>query len=286
MGNKIVWKNCKQIAPVYETMDYGMFKEMAFNRDATERRVNKIIASFSEKEILNPIVINEKCEVVDGQGRFEALKRLGRPIKFVVAYGADINDCRRMNIYNTNWNWRDYINSYAKSGNWNYLRLKECAEEAGLSYRLTLRLVCANDGSSESSINHIVPQGLLKFTEEHVRAVRRLANCIKEIKEVLLLPKLNETLIMALKVCINTNGYDHQRMLRKCGMCRSSFRQMVSLEDMLAEMARIYNYKTTKDQLWFQDYMRNKGRNVQSYTETSNRFIDNTPNVKTLLPKE
>ena len=288
MASKILWRKCKQIAPVYETTDYGMFREMPFNRDVTEKRVAKIIASFSEKEILNPIVVNEYCEIVDGQGRYEALKQLGRPIKFVVAYGADINDCRRMNIYNTNWNWADYINSYAKAGNPNYIRLQSCAEETGLSHRLILCLTGQSDGGcdvKEYSANYRVPNGLLIFTEDDVTVVKDMFKKFKEIKEALLIPRLNDNLMKALKVVFNTNGYDHKRMLKKCALCRSNFKQMISLEDMLTELSRVYNFKVQKDIIYFEDYMRNKGRNVQSYIEAKYRFKDNTPSVKSLFPR-
>lgn len=290
MASKILWRKCRQIAPVYETTDYGMFKEMPFNRDVTEKRVTKIIASFSEKEILNPIVVNELCEIVDGQGRYEALKQLGRPIKFVIAYGADINDCRRMNIYNTNWVWKDYINSYANAGNPNYIRLKNSAEKTGLSPRLILRLTGQSDGGGgnsggEWSINYRLPNGLLTFTEDDVAVITDMVKKFKEVKEALLLPKITETFMRALKVAFNTEGYDHSRLLKKCGVCRSNFRQMVSLEDMLKELTRVYNYKAQKDLLFFEDYMRNKGRNVQSYVEANYRFKDNTPNIKSLFPR-
>ena len=287
MASKILWRKCKQIAPVYETTDYDMFKEMPFNRDVTERRVAKLVASFSEKEILNPIVVNEYCEIVDGQGRYEALKKMGRPIKFVVAYGADINDCRRMNIYNTNWSWGDYINSYAKAGNPNYIRMQSCTEKSGLSYRMVLSLAGKSDGGGgEWSTNYRLPNGLLEFTEENVEQVLQFVNMFKDIKAALSVPKLNETLMKALKVAFLTDGYDHKRMIKKCEYCRSNFRQMIGLEDMLIELSRVYNFKVLKDHLYFEDYMRNKGYNVYSYPrDARNQFNDITPSVKTLFPR-
>lgn len=282
---KIVWRVCRQVAVVYETADYSMFHEMQYNRDVTEKRVAKLVASFSEKEIMNPIVVNERCEIVDGQGRYEALKQMGRPIKFVVAYGANIDDCRRMNIYNTNWGWGDYINSYVKAGNENYIRLQKCADESGYSYKMIIRLAeAATDGGEPTAACYIIPQGKLVFTEEHVERFKEAAKKLFEIKVALTLPRLNETLIKALKVCFDTDGYDHKRMVRKCEYCRSSFKQMNSMEDMLIELSRIYNYKSSKEHLYFEDYMRNKGYNVKSYINNGKGLIDISKNVKSLKP--
>lgn len=62
-------------AQVYEEKDYSKFKRLENNRDVTESRKEKLKASIASGEILNPIIVNEKMEIIDGQGRYEAKKR-------------------------------------------------------------------------------------------------------------------------------------------------------------------------------------------------------------------
>ena len=62
---------------VKSTKNYEMFQKLEGNRPVLERRINKIIASINNVGyITSPIIVNDKYEVIDGQGRLEALKQL------------------------------------------------------------------------------------------------------------------------------------------------------------------------------------------------------------------
>lgn len=89
----------RQVGAIYSSEDYSVFRKLNGNRSVLEQRKNMIMASITERGwIRNPVVVNEKMEIIDGQGRFEALKELGLPIEYVVAKGASISDCIALNI--------------------------------------------------------------------------------------------------------------------------------------------------------------------------------------------
>ena len=78
---------------VYQTRDYSKFMRLEGNREVVSKRVVKITKSIQQNGyILNPIVVNEKMQVIDGQGRLEALKGLKMPIDYVIAEGAGLNE--------------------------------------------------------------------------------------------------------------------------------------------------------------------------------------------------
>lgn len=118
---------------IYATTDYDLFHKLTGNRPVLPERIRKIISSIEEIGwIPVPIVVNEKFEIIDGQGRFESLKALGKPIQFIIVEGIGINECTAMNINSTNWNLNDFINRYAadpKSPNHqSYKKLKTLME--------------------------------------------------------------------------------------------------------------------------------------------------------------
>lgn len=53
------------------TTSYGLFKKHPLNREIDEQNLNKIIQSIKHQNLLNiqPILVNENYEVVDGQHR-------------------------------------------------------------------------------------------------------------------------------------------------------------------------------------------------------------------------
>lgn len=120
----------KEFCKVYETTDYSLFKKLEGNRTVTEQRAQKIEKNILENGyILNPIVVNEKYEIIDGQGRCIALSKLRMPIHFVIAQGSGVKECAALNSATTPWKITDYVNSYSELGNENYIRLKELFEQ-------------------------------------------------------------------------------------------------------------------------------------------------------------
>lgn len=109
---------------IQTTYDYAKFKKLLGNRDISKRaeKIKKSIEDYGW--ITNPIIVNENFEIIDGQGRFEALKTLGMPIQYLMIEGLTLADCRAMNSINTNWNYRDFLHSFAQEGNQNYARLE------------------------------------------------------------------------------------------------------------------------------------------------------------------
>lgn len=88
-------------------------------------RVKNAITSVLEVGILpQPIIVNENYEIIDGQGRFEAMKILGLPIIYNKRVGLGLRECVRMNISQSNWNASDYMISNAKEGQESFILLE------------------------------------------------------------------------------------------------------------------------------------------------------------------
>lgn len=123
------------IGIIYTTNDYDKFKKLEGNRDV--KGVKKIISSInSVGYVLSPILINEKYEVIDGQNRLEALKTLELPVPYIVQEGIGLEECRHLNIGQSNWNTKQFIRSYAESGNESYKRLLELINDFGKQFSI------------------------------------------------------------------------------------------------------------------------------------------------------
>lgn len=277
----------KVIAQIYEESDYSVFKALPDNRDVLKKRVDKLIASMSEKYLLNPIMVNGHMQIIDGQGRYEARKILGKPIHYFVVEDANVEDCRRMNKYNTKWMPIDFCKSFAKTGNPNYQRLLQVCKDAEIPISRALRL--SNHGTSDNKDSSYTmspfEQGKLIFTEEDVNKVLDVCAKANEITKALLTEiRRNEAFYTAVKIMVDYEGYDHERMLKNCALNRSSYTQMSNLKNQLVEFERIYNYKVKKNKLFFSDYLRNKGRAVRNYENVKSAYNEayKAENVSTL----
>ena len=67
------------VTEIRKTNNYPMFKNMIGNREIKDKNYKKLIRSMSEKQLIIPILVNEKLEIIDGQHRFNACKTLQLP---------------------------------------------------------------------------------------------------------------------------------------------------------------------------------------------------------------
>lgn len=110
--------NVKMVGHVYETSDYNIFNFEAVNRKVDELQVGKLMSILKKNgEFINPIVVGKDKVIIDGQHRFEALKRMQKPIRFIVGqYTNDIKqDIIDTNNVRKNWKFVDYLEAYAHS---------------------------------------------------------------------------------------------------------------------------------------------------------------------------
>lgn len=278
----------KVISAVKSTMNYEKFKKLKANRAVIQRRKDKLIESFKIRSVMNPIVVNQYYEIIDGQGRFEARKELGLPIEYVMEPNATIEDCSLMNAYNTPWTLSDFINEYVESGNENYVRLKSVLTEWKLPVIIALRYGnVSGRGGDTGGAKKLIMSGKLLFTPEQEQLCRIVATHCKELTDALMLQKRpSQAFQNAVKVAMDTEGYEPGRMIHNCKFCRSDFAVMSNLEAQLKEFSRVYNYRSKIGKLFFEDYMRKRGYNVRSYDGIGEAFRLDQTDVSTLKEKE
>ncbi len=156
---------------ILSTKDYEEFKRLKGNRAVETKRVEKIKKSINDVGyITSPILVNEKMEIIDGQGRFQALKELGMPIEYIVQSGIGIKECVSMNINQTNWNTKDYIKTYAERELESYIYLQKLQEEFPLITSLDVFVVSLF--KQEKLPRNETIDGTLVITEEQYEEAR------------------------------------------------------------------------------------------------------------------
>jgi hypothetical protein len=107
------------------TLDYDRFRFFNTNRNIVESHVRKLMASISEIGLLEEITINEDYYIIDGQHRFEALKRMSEHIVAKIKIGASSDSIIPVNIVRRGWSIMDYITHYSEAGNQDYIHIRE-----------------------------------------------------------------------------------------------------------------------------------------------------------------
>lgn len=130
-------------AKIIGTTDYKMFKYENGNRQVDKAVVRRLIKSINKHNMLtaNPIIINAKGYIIDGQHRLEAAKFLKIPVYYVVVEPASLTDIHLLNANMRPWTIRDFLNSYIKLGKKDYIKFKEFHEKYGFPFSATMSLL-------------------------------------------------------------------------------------------------------------------------------------------------
>jgi len=140
---------------VYKTNDLSIFKVMKGNRTPNPQHIRRLASSMKQNGILqNPIIVNEKMQVIDGGHRVISARELGESIYYIVVKGYNLSEMQILNLNQKNWNKKDFMNGYADMGIESYKKLRDFSiknKDFSLSNCISL---CSNRDSSVFGVSN------------------------------------------------------------------------------------------------------------------------------------
>lgn len=240
----------KKVGIIYSTENYDMFQKLNGNRAVLDARKALIISSIKDRGyIRNPIVVNEKMEIIDGQGRFEALKELGMPIEYVIAKGATIADCIALNVKQKNWSLRDYARCYADIGNPDYVLLASLYDKYDNIGDAALPTIVGAK-SADTSASNLIINGTFEIYDP-----KTLMNRLDFANKCLgIIGKKNGTSrkwIVAIKFFYFFDKIDNKLFLEKLEKYKVLIYPIVNVQQAVDCLGKIYNYARKSEKVYF-----------------------------------
>lgn len=258
---------------VYQTKDYSVFVHLKENREVKEQRVKKIRKSIdSVGYIRNPIIVNEKMEIIDGQGRFEVLKEKGYPIEFVIDEGIGVDECRAMNQDQTNWSVKDYVNSYCESGNKNYMNLKELADRHKEFNIMTIysisnsKFSCGGGGDNSK----ILKSGKADFSKEKFEEAKETLDYVSRFIHIANKIGGSRSLFYCVVGFIYQNKLcDTERLYDMLNKYSNRIPPVAATKETMTAISDVYNYRLKQERVhfeieWEKIYEKRKADNLKN----------------------
>src|SRR3990167_6910002 len=113
---------------VYKTTEYDQFKTITGNRNLNKTHLTRLTNSIISKNMMevNPVIVNEEMEVIDGQHRLEVAKQNNLPVYYTkVNSHSSLREVQLLNANLKGWTLQDYMNSYISLGNRDYKILQD-----------------------------------------------------------------------------------------------------------------------------------------------------------------
>lgn len=119
-------QQAKEVNKVYKTSNLSIFKQIDGNRVPNLQHINRLANSIRVYGMkCNPILVNEKMEVIDGQHRLMAAKEAESFIYYIIVDGYSLSEVHTLNLNQKNWNKKDFMEGYANMGVESYIKLRD-----------------------------------------------------------------------------------------------------------------------------------------------------------------
>lgn len=234
------------------TSNYSIFSFLDGNRSIKDGRVAKIKRSIEMVGYIpSPIVVNEKFQIIDGQGRFAALKELGLPVCYIVIPGLSVEHCVAMNINQTNWTLTDYIESYAAQGNENYLRFLSLYEKhPSINVIPAATIATGNVAQVDQTA---VRSGRFTVTAERLKTADKILTWVEK-NLVDLKGKVKgrfDYLVLASAFCLEHTDANQDRLATAIRENVYDIMPLASVAFAVKEIERVYNKRLSCKKIYF-----------------------------------
>ncbi len=235
---------------IRKATDYGMFKRMEGNRAVSRKRTEKIKSSIlNVGYIPNPIIVNEKYEIIDGQGRFEALKQLGLPVFYSIVPNIGIDECIAMNMNQTNWSVRDYIESHAETGNVSYVYLLQLLNTYDSHFGLTV-ILNAITGKTDNA-QEKVKSGDFQCSEREFLHAKEILSYLLGFEPIIRkIGGRKEFYYMAIRFCHDDPEVDNKRLLEKVTQLQSNLMSVSQAHQAFDQLEQVYNNRIRGEKVY------------------------------------
>ncbi len=223
---------------IKSTQDYTIFKRIKGNRDIYKSHVKTLTEMFKYKPntlSYNPVLVNDKLEVIDGQHRIEAAKKAKAPVYYIIQKDLGLKDIQALNSNTKPWGPIDYAKSY---------------EELGKNdYRLYVDFAVVDfPGFSHDLYRHVLSQGRCNYTmfkqgNFQIWQIHKASDFFRQIEDFepyYKKYKSNPFAYAFLKM-FNHKDYHHATMVQSLQKNKQLTNSHVDMADYLRELEAIYN---------------------------------------------
>lgn len=268
----------KCVAKIYETTDYNRFRYIEGNRKVNHAK--KIVQSIQAiGRLMKPVLINEKWEIIDGQGTVAACKFLNIPVYYVVQVGIGKKEVSYLNKNMTKWSVNDFVNYYGKGDDAipAYQRLNTIVEQFPEFDKYIVIKAASEDGIGNAS-SKLISAG--EYDGMDLEGMTRAINRLGELKRFLPIVKKKpyaKQALMAILFVIAIREKDPNVNLDQLyeGMegYYTTCEKGTTMEYALRNVEYCYNYKRRTDNKYFfmrayEDIVREKAmKNLKAHPE-------------------
>ena len=241
-------KSIKFNPEILVSSNYKIFKFMEGNRQVIPIHVKRLKRSFQDNGfLLDPILVNDKHEIIDGQNRFTALSELGWPIYYIKVYNYGLEEVKVLNQNQQKWKPTEHLDSFVVQGHPNYVTFKKFMNDfPKFSFATCVKILSGiRSNKSETIDGYRARSKDFESGDFEIPNIKKSYIVAKKIMDFeSYFEKFHDTrFVITMLGLFEHPNYDHDEMLKKMRaqphaleVCRNQDKYKELIEE-------IYNYK-------------------------------------------
>ena len=240
-------KKDKEIGKIYETKEYEKFSFFKSNRIINRNNLVNLDKSVQENGWkIEPITVNEKYQIGDGQHRYVYAKENKLPLYYIIIPGFNEEDCQRINSSRKNWVATDFIRHFTVLGNISYWRLMYLNEHYPSINLTSIVYALVNSHSAGGYIKKII-NGKFECTADDYENATEILDYVNSLMESIKKIKGKKvSLINAIIWLYKNELVDSGRLATQIETFANEMSGITDMESALANIERYYNYNLKK----------------------------------------
>lgn len=235
---------------VYVTDDLEMFSSIDGNRVPNLLHVKRLSHSIQKHGMkCNPILVNEKFQVIDGQHRLLAAKEMKCKIYFIILPGSNLSDVHTLNLNQKNWTRKDFMEGYASMGVMSYIKLQSFVNKNEDYNFADCVALCSNisgigstssKGGNKHNYKYTIEEGT--WIGKDFDLAQEWANKIRMIKPYYI--GYNRSSFIGVMITLFTNpNFDFNEFMQKLRLQPTALLDCAHRDQYRTLIEDIYNYK-------------------------------------------
>lgn len=232
------------------TTDYSKFKHIGSNRKINALNYSKLLKSMKEEQLIIPICVNEKYEIIDGQHRFKVCKELGLPVYYYMLEGYTSEQMQRANLVSVNWDKDDFLHAFVNEDIESYVNFDDMKVRYGLSTPDLIKIIARIQGNTFVALGQSFEEGNLILSTSDMEQVNTFLNALEDFNSFKEYKRAK--FISAFLEMYFFNGYNHKQMQNRLKTRAVVLTPQMTKDDYILILSnKIYSFGGIKNNIYY-----------------------------------
>jgi hypothetical protein len=234
----------KEVNKIFSSTDYDDFNFKADNRPVNENWVNILANEIKKNGQKIPAAVDSRMRILDGQHRFLACKKAGKPFYYYVETTKFDNvQIATINKLSRKWNSKDYCHSFAEQDITDY-KLYDSFSKAYPEFSHSINLILLTNATTRKVFeDKRFIEGTFKVksfnkAKDTADFLRSFAPYYKGYNR--------RSFVLAVMVLLQHPDFDKNRLMRKMPARCKLLMDFSQEKDYINTLQEIYNWKEMK----------------------------------------